>query len=191
MENLKNNLIEISEESKDLGKEYLKYFSLSVSKKLALLAGILFTALFFSLTFLLIVMLLSFTLAGLINELLNNEYAGFLIMTGVYLSLVGILIYKIVKSKTPLFTSLFVRIFAFVFEIESDSPITLEHISEEKRKTKKTIEADKKLILTNLKLLKYVIVETIISEIFKITQRNKGKEKENNAAEDNEAQSSS
>jgi hypothetical protein len=77
MEDLKNSLKDISSESISLGKDYLKYASLTASKKLALLAGILLTALFFSLIFLLIIILLSLMLAGMLNELFGNEFAGF------------------------------------------------------------------------------------------------------------------
>ena len=171
MEELKNSLKEISDESLDLGKSYLKYASLTASKKMALLAGILLTALFFSLIFLLVIILLSLMLAGMLNELFGNQFAGFLIMTGFYLLLIGGLIYYIVKSKTPLFSSLFVRIFAFVFEIESDGPITLDHIDAEKKKTLEHIETDKKLIATHFKLLKYVLFETIIREFFAVFKR--------------------
>ncbi len=166
MEELKNSIKNISDESVALGKEYVKYASLTVAKKMALLAGILLSALFFSLVFLLIIILLSLMLAGMLNELFHNEFAGYLIMTGFYLLLVGALIYHIIRSKTPLFTSLFVRIFAFVFELNTDGPITLEHIDAEKKRTLEKIDVDKKLIETNLKLLKYVLIETVITEFF-------------------------
>ncbi len=171
MEELKKNLKDISEESLDLGKQYLKYGSLIASKKLALLAGILLSALFFSLIFLLVIILLSLMLAGMLNELFSNEFAGFIIMTAFYLILVGALVYYIVRSKTPLFTGLFVRIFAFVFEIKSDEPITLEHIESEQKKALDAIDMDKKLIETNLKLLKYVLIETVITEFFAFFQK--------------------
>ena len=171
MEELKKSLRNISEESVVLGKEYLRYVALLTSKKLALLAGILLSALFFSLVFLLIIILLSLMLSGMLNELFHNEYAGFIIMTAFYLILVGALVLYIVRSKTPLFTSLFVRIFAFVFEINRDGPITLEHIEAEQKKTLEKIDLDKKLIETNLKLLKYVLIETIIVEFFGAFQK--------------------
>jgi hypothetical protein len=185
MEDLKNSLKDISSESISLGKDYLKYASLTASKKLALLAGILLTALFFSLIFLLIIILLSLMLAGMLNELFGNEFAGFLIMTGFYLLLIGGLIYYIVKKKTPLFSSLFVRIFAFVFEIESDAPITLEHIDSEKKKILDNIETDKKQIALQFKLLKYVLIETIIREFFEAFRKDgKSNNKESEGAEE-------
>ena len=184
MEELNNSLKEISDESLALGKAYLKYTSLIASKKLALLAGILLSALFFSLIFLLVIVLISLMLAGMLNELFGNQFAGFLIITGFYLLLIGGLIYYMVKKKTPLFSSLFVRIFAFVFEIESDGPITLEHIESEKSKTLEHIDTDKKLIATHLKLLKYVLMETVITEFFAIFRK---KDKDNKTTEPNDS----
>ena len=166
MENLKNNLEDISSESKDLAKEYLKYFSLSVSKKLALLAGILFSALVLSLLLLLVLILISFTISGFLNRILASEYAGFFIVTGVYLASILAIVYKISKTKTPLFSNLFVEIFAYIFEIKSDVPVTLEGIDSEKKLVLGKIETDKKLIATNFKLLKYILIEAVIKELF-------------------------
>lgn len=173
MEELKNNLKNISDESLELGKEYLRYASLTVSKKLALLGGILLSALFFSLIFLLIIILLSLMLAGILNEVLKHEFAGYLVMSGFYILLVAGLIMYIVKKRKPLFSNLLVRIFAFIFEIDSKIPLTLEHIEIEKKATLEKIDADKKMIALNLKLFKYVLLESILKEIFGLFQKNK------------------
>ena len=81
MEKLKQNLNDLSNESQDLAKDYLKYVSLTASKKMALLIGVVVTTFILSLLFLLVITLVSFALAGMLNALLNSQFAGFAIIS--------------------------------------------------------------------------------------------------------------
>ena len=165
MEKLKQNLNNLSNESQDLAKDYLKYISLTASKKLALLIGVVVTTFLLSLIFLLVITLVSFALAGMLNALLNSQFAGFAIVIGVYFLAVGLIIRHIYKTRAPLFSNMFVKILAFIFEIDSERPITLEDIDAEKKLVLQKIETGKGLLMTNMKLLKYIAIETIITEV--------------------------
>ncbi len=165
MENLKNSLQNITSESKDLAQDYVKLISLTVSKKIALMIGILVTTFLLSLMFLLVITLCSFAISGFLNNLLNSQFLGFVIVVSFYIVLIAGIIYRIYKTKTPLFSNLFVKILAFIFEIKSERPITLENLAAETKEVKAKIQADKTSITTQLKLLKYVVIETIIEEV--------------------------
>lgn len=165
MEKLKQNLNDLSNESQDLAKDYLKYVSLTASKKMALLIGVVVTTFILSLLFLLVITLVSFALAGMLNALLNSQFAGFAIIITLYFVAVGLIVRHIYKTRAPLFSNMFVKILAYIFEIESERPITLEDIDAEKKLTLEKIESDKSLIKANFKLLKYSILETIIGEV--------------------------
>lgn len=188
MEKLKQNLSDLSDESQDIAKDYLKYISLTASKKLALLIGVLVTTFLLSLLFLVIITLVSFALAGMLNTLLNSQFAGFAIVIGLYFIAVGVIVRHIYKTRAPLFSNLFVKILAFIFEIESDRPITLEDIDAEKKLVKSKIDTDKKLLMSNFKLLKYTVLETIISEVlgFFASRKDKNEASDSNATESNE-----
>lgn len=165
MEKLKQNLNDLSNESQDLAKAYLKYVSLTASKKMALLIGVVVTTFILSLMFLLVITLVSFALAGMLNALLNSQFAGFAIIIILYFIAVGLIVRHIYKTRAPLFSNMFVKILAYIFEIESDRPITLEDIEAEKKLTLEKIDADKTVLKANFKLLKYSILETIIGEV--------------------------
>ncbi len=184
MEKLKQNLNDISEESQDLAKEYLKYISLTASKKMALLIGIVVTTFILSLLFLIVITLVSFALAGMLNTLLNSQYAGFGIVISLYFLAVAFIARHIYKTKAPLFSNMFVKILAFIFEIDSDRPITLEDIEAEKKLTLDKIDTDKTLLKANFKLLKYSVLETIISEVLGFFASRR-KENEEHAPEPN------
>lgn len=183
MEKLKQNLNNLSDESQDLAKDYLKYISLTASKKLALLIGVVVTTFLLSLIFLLVITLVSFALAGMLNALLNSQFAGFAIVIGVYFLAVGLIIRHIYKTRAPLFSNMFVKILAFIFEIDSERPITLEDIDAEKKLVLQKIETGKGLLMTNMKLLKYIAIETIITEVLGFFA-SKSKKKKASEAED-------
>ena len=165
MEKLKENLNDLSNETQDLAKDYLKYISLTASKKMALLIGIVVTTFILSLLFLLVITLVSFALAGMLNALLDSQFAGFAIVIGIYFLITALIARHIYKTRAPLFSNMFVKILAYIFEIDSERPITLEDIDAEKKLTLQKIDADKSLLKANFKLLKYSILESIISEV--------------------------
>jgi len=189
MGKLKQNLNDLSDESQDLAKDYLKYISLTASKKLALLIGVLVTTFLLSLIFLLVITLVSFALAGMLNTILESQFAGFGIVIGIYFLAIGLIIRHIYKTRAPLFSNMFVKILAFIFEIDSDRPITLEDIDAEKKLVKQKIATDKTLLMTNIKLLKYTVLETIISEFlgfFASRSKNKEESEEENKSSEEE-----
>lgn len=189
MEKLKENLNDLSNETQDLAKDYLKYISLTASKKMALLIGIVVTTFILSLLFLLVITLVSFALAGMLNALLDSQFAGFAIVIGIYFLITALIARHIYKTRAPLFSNMFVKILAFIFEIDSDRPITLEDIDAEKKLVKQKIATDKTLLMTNIKLLKYTVLETIISEFlgfFASRSKNKEESEEENKSSEEE-----
>ena len=189
MEKLKENLNDLSNETQDLAKDYLKYISLTASKKMALLIGIVVTTFILSLLFLLVITLVSFALAGMLNALLDSQFAGFAIVIGIYFLITALIARHIYKTRAPLFSNMFVKILAYIFEIDSERPITLEDIDAEKKLVKQKIATDKTLLMTNIKLLKYTVLETIISEFlgfFASRSKNKEESEEENKSSEEE-----
>jgi uncharacterized membrane protein (DUF485 family) len=147
------------------------------------------TTFLLSLIFLLVITLVSFALAGMLNTILDSQFAGFGIVIGIYFLAIGLIIRHIYKTRAPLFSNMFVKILAFIFEIDSDRPITLEDIDAEKKLVKQKIATDKTLLMTNIKLLKYTVLETIISEFlgfFASRSKNKEESEEENKSSEEE-----
>jgi len=166
MESLKNNIENISDETQELINDYMKLFSMRQSEKLTLFLGVLSTAFILTLLLMVVVVLISFALAGFLNQLLDSHYWGTAIVIGLFLLFVGFLIYRIIKTKTPLMSNLFAKIIISVFDLDIKQEKNVQGLRSEIDSLKTKIETDKSNIRTNVQMLRYVMMEGLFRELF-------------------------
>lgn len=165
MPSLKNNIKNISDDTEILAKDYLKLFSVRQSEKLAIFLGILMSIFVIATLVLILVIFSSFVLAGTLNKLLNSEFWGFVIIAGLYLLGIILLIIKIFRTGTPLFTNLFVKLIVLVLEIDSSHASNVKGLKKEQEHIKEKIETDKSKIEADFQVLQYSIMGSIFKEI--------------------------
>ncbi len=165
MPSLKNNIKNISDDTEILAKDYLKLFSVRQSEKLAIFLGILMSIFVIATLVLILVIFSSFVLAGTLNKLLNSEFWGFVIIASLYLLAIILLIVKIFKTSTPLFTNLFVKLIVLVMDIDSGHANNVKGLKKEQEHIKERIETDKSKIEADFQVLQYSIMGSIFKEI--------------------------
>ncbi len=176
MASLKNNIKNISEDTETLAKDYLKLFSVRQSEKLAIFLGIIMSIFVIATLVLILLIFSSFVLAGTLNKLLHSEFWGFVIIAGLYLLGIILLIVKIFKSSTPLFTNLFVRLIILVMDIDADHATNIKGLKKEQEQIKEKIETDKTKIEADFQIIRYNIMGSIFNEILGLfTSRKKEK----------------
>ena len=109
MENLKNNIEDITADGQNLVNNYLRLFGIKQSERLATFLGVIASVFIISTLLLIIIVFGSFVLADFLNSLFESKYLGFLIIAFLYLLVIGILIMKMQKTGRPLFTNLFIK----------------------------------------------------------------------------------
>ena len=166
MASLKDNINNISDDTESLVKDYLKLFSIRQSEKLALFLGVLSSAFILTLLILIVLIFCSFTLAEYLNELLATDYWGYWIVTGFFILLITSLIFRIIKTKTPLLSNLFAKIIISVFELDINQAKNIKGLRFEGETAKNKIETDKIKIKANVQMLRYVIMEALFREFF-------------------------
>lgn len=178
MASLKNNIKNISGDSETLAKDYLKLFTVRQSEKLAIFLGIIMSIFVIATLVLILVIFSSFVLAGTLNKLLHSEFWGFVIIASLYLLAIILLIVKIFRTSTPLFTNLFVKLIVLVMEIDSGYPKNITGLKKEKEHIKEKIETDKSKIEADFHILRYNIMGSVFSEImaFFISKKKEKKE---------------
>jgi len=120
MASLKKNLNNITDDTKVLIENYIKLLSRKFSEKLALMLGIIASVFLLFTLILTLGIFFSFALSGFLNKLLPGDYWGFWIVTAGYVLLIGFYIVRIFKTKTPLFSNLFVKLIIMVMNIDLD-----------------------------------------------------------------------
>lgn len=178
MATLKSNINKISNDTEDLAKNYLKLFSVKQSEKLALFLGILTSVFVLATLLLILVVFTSFGLAGTLNKLLVSDFWGFVIVGGLYLLVIILLIVKIFRTHTPLFSNLFVKLIVVVMNIDSDQAKSVEGLKREGKHIKEKIETDKTKIEADFQVLKYTIIGSVIKEIMGLFTFRKGAKEE-------------
>ena len=177
MASLKNNIQKIGTDTEDLAKDYLKLFSVRQSERLAVFLGILMSIFVIATLVLILVIFSSFVLAGTLNKLMDSEFWGFVIVAGLYLLAIILLIVKIFRTSTPLFSNLFVRLIVLVMNIDSDHASNIKGLKKEQEHIKQKIETDKTRIEADFQILQYNIMGSIFKEILGLfTSRKKEKE---------------
>jgi len=117
----------------------------------------------------------SFALAGYLNELLANNYYGYLIVSGIYVLIIAILLLRVTIAKKPLCSNLFSRIISSALDIKTKHPNNLKDLEHESEILIHKIDADMVKIKANFQSLKYELMEAIFSEFFGLFKSKKEK----------------
>ena len=177
MSKLKNNLDSISNDTETIAKDYLKLLMIKLTEKLALFLGIISSVFIISTLLLLVVLLCSMALAAYINSLMDTESAGYWMVAGFYLIVITILIIKVLRSKTPLLSNLFVKLIVFVLEVDLKQAKTIKGIKLEKENINEKLDADKGKIKTDFQLLRYSFMDGFLKEVLGMFKKKKRKTK--------------
>jgi len=180
MASLKSGMDKLSGDSKTLVKDYIKLFSIKQSEKLALLLGILFSFFILSLLLLIVILFSSFALAAWLNSVLAGQYAGFLLVGGLYVLLILLLLLRIIFSNTPFMANFFSRLVAGILGVDHDGSNDLRGLRHSSDKLQQKIDSGQDLIKADLQLLRYSIFENILKEILGLF---KGRKKESRPSE--------
>lgn len=182
MPSLKNNVKNISDDTETLVRDYLKLFSVRQSEKLAIFLGIMMSIFVIATLILILVIFCSFVMAGTLNKVLPNDFWGYVIVGSLYLLAIILLIVKIFKTETPLFTNLFVRLILLVTEMDVQDAHNIQDLRKEKEHIKQRIETDKTKIEADFQILRYSILGSVFKEVIGIFT-SKRKSKPDNAKE--------
>ena len=176
MASLKNNINNISDDTESLVRDYLKLFSIKQTEKLSLYLGILATVFILSLLLLIIIVFWSFALAGYLNDILANDYWGFWIVSGFYILVIALVIFKMIKTKRPPLSNLFVKLIVSVMSLDINQSKNLKGLKIEREMLNHKIETGKVKIKANAQSLRYVIMESLFREFFGLFKSKKGEE---------------
>ena len=181
MENLKNNIQDITKSGEDIVTNYVKLFGIRQSQKLATFLGVLSSVFIISTLLLIVIVFGSFVLADVFNNVFESKYMGYLIIVILYLLAVGLLLVKMSKTGRPLFTNLFIKFVVPLLGVEIDQKATVDGLKIEKDILKSKIESDKSLINVHTHMLKYAFFDDFLVTIlglFTPKPNNKASEKE-------------
>jgi hypothetical protein len=179
MATLKDQINDISGDSRSLLKDYIKLFSIQQSERLALFLGIITSLYILSTIVLILVIFGSFFLAGSLNHLLNSEFWGYMIVGGVYMVVIGLLVVRMVRMKTPLFFSFFVKLVVTVLNIDLVETPDKQGIKLAEEKVRHRIDTNRIKIKSQVQLFRFTFLESLIKEflgIFKFSKTSSKKE---------------
>jgi len=165
MENLKNNIEDITADGQNLVNNYLRLFGIKQSERLATFLGLISSVFIISTLLLIVVVFGSFVLADFLNSVFDSKYLGFLIIAFLYLLVIGILIMKMQKTGRPLFTNLYIKFVLPLLNIEINQKPTIEGLSVEQNIVQERIENEKKILNVHTQLLKYAVFEDFLKVI--------------------------
>ena len=180
MATLKNQVNDISKDTENLVKDYVKLFSIKQSEKLALFLGILSSVFLLATLLLIVVVFSSLALAAYLNKVMPGEYWGYVIVGGAYILLIILLTIKIFKTKTPLLGNFFARMIVTILNVETDDVDDLQGLKDAGEKTKQKIDINQIKLKTHLQLLRYTIFEALFKEflaLFKTRKKEKSEVK--------------
>lgn len=166
MVSLKNNVNNIKADTETIVKDYLKLFSIKLSEKMALILGIISSVFILSLLLLMIIVFISFTLAAYLNTLLVSEYLGYLIVSGFFVLVILLIVFVMLKTKTPMLSNFLVRFIISILDIETKQKPSIKGLKIETEYIKHDIEVSNVKIKADFEMLKYVVMETVFKEVF-------------------------
>lgn len=187
MENLKNNIKDITTDGQNLVQNYLSLFGIRQSKRLATFLGVLASVFIISTLLMIVIVFGSIVLADFLNTLFDSRYMGFLIISLIYLLAIAILLLKMKISGKPLLTNLFVKFVLPLLNIKISQEPTIKGLNAERDILKEKIENDKNFISVHTQLLKYAVFEdflSVFSSLFK--SKPKAKTQKNTVDKDSE-----
>ena len=165
MASLKKNLSNISDDTRILIEDYLKLFSRKFSEKLSVMLGIIASVFLLFTLILTLGIFFSFALSGFLNKVLPGDYWGFWIVTAVYVLVIGFYIIRIFKTKTPLFSNIFVKLIIMVMNIDLDQSRNINGLRKDEEQIRHRIDADKTKIEADFQILKHAFLGNVLKEI--------------------------
>lgn len=185
MENLKNNIKNITTDGQNLVHNYLTLFGLQQSKRLATFLGVIASVFIISTLLMIVIVFGSFVLADFLNTLFESKYMGFLIISMLYLLTIAILLLKMKKSGKPLLTNLFIKFVLPLLNIKISQEPTIKGLNIERDLIKEKIEIEKNFINVHAQLLKYTIFEDLLSTFSGLfSSKSKAKTQKNTSDQD-------
>lgn len=178
MATLKSNLKNISKETESLIKEYINLLAIKQTEKLALLLGLISSIFVLSTLALSIIAFLSFALATYLNSILASVYLGYLIVSGIYTLIFLIILLKVVLSKKPILVNVFTKFVISIFSIHISYSKNYDGLQREIENIEHKIETNKIKIKADAKVIKYLVLESFIKELFGLF-KSKSKKGEN------------
>lgn len=166
MSAIKNNLNNITGDSEAIARDYKKLIMLKFSEKFALTLGILVSVFIISTLLLIVVVFSSFSLAGYLNKLLQSEFLGFLVVTGIYFLTIVFILIRMLRTQSPLLTNLFVKFIIFILDVEVAQNKNIKGLKQERENVKVKIDADKVKIEADIQMLRYSLMESLFGGIF-------------------------
>jgi hypothetical protein len=176
MASLKDQINDISDDSKSLLKDYIRLFSVRQSEKLAMFLAILSSFYILSTIVIILVIFGSFVLAGSLNQLLGGEYWGYLIVGGLYLIVILLILVRIYRMKSPLFFNFFVKLVVLVLDIDLEEPADAQGLKMAEEKVKHRIDNGQLKVKSQVQLLRYTFFESLFKEfigLFKPSRKEK------------------
>jgi len=177
MSKLKNNIDNITSDTENILKDYKKLMMIKITERLSLFIGILFSVFLLSTLLLIVILILSVALSGFLNKIMSSEFWGFLIVAGLYILFIALLIIRVIRSETPLFSNLFVKLMLFFLDSDLKQPSTLKGLQMEKENVDEKIELSKEKIKSDFQLLKYSLLDGLLKEFLGLFTRKKKKNK--------------
>ncbi len=113
-------------------------------------------------------------MAGYLNDVLANDYWGFWIVSGFYVLVIALVIFKMIKTKRPPLSNLFVKLIVSVMSLDISQSKSLKGLKIEREMLNHKIDTDKAKIKANAQTLRYVIMESLFSEFFGLFKSKKG-----------------
>ena len=185
MASLKNNINNITDDTRSLINDHIKLFSIRQTEKLARFFGLLATIFIISIILLIVIIFFSFALAEVFNNLLDTTFVGYLIISGIYILVILIVILTMKKTKKPLLSNAIARSLAAVFDIETTHTKDLDGLGLEKDLVQEKINSNKEKINTSFQLLRYSLMEHFFKELFGLFNKtNKSSNEKEDESED-------
>lgn len=184
MGNLNKKIKDVSDDAENLIVDYLKLFSLKQTEKLALLLGILSSVFILATLLLIVVVFCSIAFAGYLNHILNDAYLGFWIVGGFYVLLILLLILKMMVSKTPLLSNIFVKFIAGFLSLDLKNERNIKGLKWETQLINEKITSEKVKITYDFKAFRFSFIELIISGIMNLFSSKNDKSTNKSESED-------
>lgn len=183
MATLKNQVNDLSKDTESLVKEYLKLFSIKQSEKLALFLGIVASVFVLATLLLIVVVFSSFAFATYLNEVLQGDFWGFVIVGAAYILAIILMIVKIFRTKTPLMANFFAKLIVTVLDPDSHEATDLKGLKDAGELSRRNIDLNQIKIKGHFQSLRYTLFETIFKEFVALFKTRKRKESGEQAEE--------
>lgn len=181
MENLKNNIKDITKDGQNLATNYLTLFGIRQTKRLATFLGVIASVFIISTLLLIVIVFGSIVLADFFNNLFESKYMGYLLISALYILVIGILLLQMKTSGKPLLTNLFIKFVMPLLNVEISQKPTVKGLNIERDRIKEKIENDKDFLNVHTQLIKYAVFEdflSVFSGLFSSKVKNKKTNKE-------------